>query len=70
MRWFCACGSADIFAVKPGADPEYGAPVDLLGQRDPRLGQGILISRGVEDQVWCRACWAKAHYTTEAMNDG
>lgn len=67
MRWLCACGSADISAIRPGADPEYGAPVDLLGQRDSRLGQGILIARGVEDQFWCKPCWLKVHRKQKEM---
>lgn len=23
MRWLCACGSADIFAVKPGVKDQF-----------------------------------------------
>lgn len=40
----CACGSDDVFAVKPGTDPGF-APGD------------IMISRPAPDTGWCRACW-------------
>jgi len=39
----CDLCSAEAFAVLPGSEPVTEA--------------GIVLSRGVRRQSWCRACW-------------
>lgn len=56
MTLRCACGSAEVIAVKAGAD-------------DERLAEGgFVISRGRPDQHWCRACWP--HLQPRGETDG
>jgi hypothetical protein len=38
------CGSAQVFAVAPGQEPE-------------RAGDLFTLSRGSLPQAWCEACW-------------
>jgi hypothetical protein len=51
----CKCGSADIFALKPGIDPVYGVARDLFGKEDKRLPP-ILIEAGEPDVGTCFGC--------------
>jgi len=45
------CGSPDVFAIRPGSEPE-GLPVpDLF---TPRAANA---DRGERMQCWCEKCW-------------
>lgn len=48
----CACGSADVFAVRPGLEVVRRGAVDLFSRLDP-------VVEGRVDVCWCLACWSK-----------
>lgn len=50
----CACGSAEVVAIRVGMEPGHRGAIDLFTRLDP------LIERGSPDVFWCRACWPAA----------
>jgi hypothetical protein len=51
----CACGSAEIFALRPGVEPLRLDAIDLFTRRDKAT------EAGVADAAWCLACWSKRY---------
>jgi hypothetical protein len=54
----CACGSADLFAIKPGALAEYGPPLDERGWPDLAATPVLKVAE-IPDVFTCRACFLK-----------
>lgn len=54
----CACGSTEIFAIKPGAPPVYAPPLDLHGWPDLAARPTLIVAE-VRDIFRCRACMTR-----------
>jgi hypothetical protein len=57
----CACGETDLFAIKPGIEPEYIEPGPLFPP--------ILVREEVKDEVFCLKCMPRRKMESPDVHD-